>query len=189
MNNGRIIFLASLFSIAATLPWVVPIGDRAAVPVLSLACGSIASLAWLLVAVRRAKRRRVEREVDGIEIPLASSFIGVRGIPLLALGSNSLATYLRLGTTHVVHGMFFNRSPYGWIERVEAMTLPATRALIFVWRSSPQTFVANVATDAARLQALRWLEERGVPLAESARQLLERSNDDAAEPRNAIRAR
>jgi hypothetical protein len=180
MGNGRLVVMASMFSICAALPLIVPVENKAAVPAAVLMFGCVALLLWILVAFRRARLRRVEHEVDGIEIPLSASFVGIRGVPLVALGTNSLATYLRLGTTHVVHGMSYERSPYARIERVEAMTLPATRNLIFVWRDSPQTFVANLATQAAFIQALRWLDERGVPLAESARQVLEKARDDLA---------
>lgn len=111
---------------------------------------------------------------EGVEVPLRASFLGIAGVPLLALGENSLSPRLRLFPDEIECKVFrARRRTYEQIRRVGAMTSWATRNVELVWRDSAISFTANVRDDAWRLAVLRLFAARGAALSHAAQELLQ----------------
>lgn len=110
---------------------------------------------------------------DGVPIPILATFVGLRGVPLLSLGHNSLRPIFRLYPDAIETRVYRKRRrPYSEIERVHVVTAPWTRNVEIDWRGSVLTFAANVRQEPWRRAVLRFLADRGAPLTPAARHLL-----------------
>ena len=110
---------------------------------------------------------------EGVPVPLLASFLGLAGVPLLALAKNNLSARLRLYPDRVETKVFRTlERPYSAIRRVGTQTTLATRNVELVWRGSVVSFTANIRNDAWRLALLRFLDGRGVSMTPAARSLL-----------------
>lgn len=109
----------------------------------------------------------------GVRVPLMATFLGVRSVPWLALGHNSLYPLLVLHPEHVEYRMFIRcRRDYREIEKVEAMTTIGTRNIEFHWLGSGLTFTANIRSERWRLWVLNALVRRGVAVGPGAQRLM-----------------
>ncbi len=112
--------------------------------------------------------------VEGVEVPLLASFVGIARVPLVALGKNNLSAELRLFPDRLQTKVLRQSvRPYTAIRRVDVLTFFATRNVRLTWKGSLLTFTANIRTDAWRLAVLRLLAAKGAPLSPGARRLLE----------------
>lgn len=128
---------------------------------------------WIRPFWLYARHHGRHERVDGLELFVRATFNGIAGVPLIAIGKNNLAPYLRLGETHVVFGMFRSLRPYDMVELADIMILPLTNNLILTWKGgNPSSFTANVVDKSDLIEALRWLRKRKVSLGYSAKKLL-----------------
>ena len=132
----------------------------------------LAAFFWIRALWLHARRNLPSAPVDGLEVLVRVTFTGLAGVPLLALGKNSLAPNLRLGETHVFYD-FGARRAYDEIRLVNVMILPHTNNLMFTWKGSPFSFTANVVDRSDLIEALRWLRKRNVPFGRSARTFMQ----------------
>ena len=114
--------------------------------------------------------------VEGVSVPVLATFLGLAGVPILALAKNNLSARLRLYPEEVEFKVFRAlRRPYSAIRRVDAQSFWATRNVELVWRGSVVSVSANIRDDAWRVAVLRFLDARQVALSPSARRLLSSS--------------
>ena len=106
------------------------------------------------------------------EIRVLATFTGLRGLPWIALASNSLNPVLCIESRQMVFRVvrLRHRSLVDLIE-VDVRGTYGTFNLIFSFRDTPLTFVANVETTARGAQALALLPSN-VRLTERARSTL-----------------
>lgn len=103
------------------------------------------------------------------ELRALATFTGLRGLPWVALASNSLNPVFRIEPQQLVFRVLRrHQRPYGDICEVDVREAYGTFNLIFAFRDSPLTFVANVGTAARGAQALALLPD-SVPLSGRAR--------------------
>ena len=109
---------------------------------------------------------------EGVAVPVRATFLGLAGVPVLALAKNNLSARLRLSPEEVEVKVFRTlRRPYSRIRRVDVQSFWATRNVELVWRGSVVSFTANVRDDTWRLAVLRFFEARGVALSAAAQRL------------------
>lgn len=114
----------------------------------------------------------------GINIPLKAAFTSVKGLSLVALATNNATQKLRFFDEHLEFRVLRTQSKT-WSE-IAHVDAPAGRGgplLLFVWTTGVWTFSAHLASEATRLQTLRFLQEKGVSLAPRARSLVENTDD------------
>ena len=106
------------------------------------------------------------------KVPVKATFTGLRGLPWIALATNSLNPVLRLGERHLGYKVLRSRErPYEDIEEVDVRRTIGTFNLVFSVRDTRFTFTANVGTAERGAQVLARLPA-GVPLSERARAAL-----------------
>ncbi|MGJ7558415.1 hypothetical protein ACSFBI_30880 [Variovorax sp. RB3P1] len=104
--------------------------------------------------------------------PPLATFTGLRGLPWIALASNSLNPIFRIESEQLVFRVIRRRQrPCTDIREVDVREAYGTFNLIFSFRDTPLTFVVNMGTAARGAEALALLPE-GVPLSGSARSAL-----------------
>ncbi|MEZ2300048.1 hypothetical protein [Variovorax sp. RCC_210] len=109
--------------------------------------------------------------------PLAT-FTGLRGLPWIALATNSLNPVCRIEGDQLVFRVIRPRQrPCTDIREVAVREAYGTFNLIFSFRHTPLTFVANMGTAARGAEVLASLPE-GVPLSGSARLALTRKHPE-----------
>ena len=110
---------------------------------------------------------------NGFKVPLRATFTGPKSAPLVALSHNSMFPLLKLYNDSVEFRVFIQRrKSYTDIERVEIARSFLTDNVIFVWKDSVFTFTANVSGEKILQELARFLQRHGVPLAESAQQVV-----------------
>jgi len=72
--------------------------------------------------------------------------------------------------------LFKRRRDYTQIERVEASQGLWTQNVVFVWKESNFTFAGNLIHEQRLRELLRFLERKGLPLADSVRRVLAAKN-------------
>lgn len=107
------------------------------------------------------------------KVSVKATFTGWRGLPWLALATNSLNPVLSLGERHMVYRVLRSRvRPYEEIAEVDVREAFGTFNLIFAFKDTRLTFTANLGNRARGAQALARLPA-GVPLSERARAVLQ----------------
>jgi len=95
----------------------------------------------------------------------------------LALAENSIAPLLVLYDDGLECRVFFKRRrDYSQVERVEAAQGLWTQNVVFVWKDDNFTFIGNLIHKQRLRELLRFLERKGLPLADSALKVLEAAN-------------
>jgi hypothetical protein len=104
---------------------------------------------------RRLKRGRpatnplpiVADEAGGRVIPVVATFVGIRGLPWIALATNSLGPRLTITPTGMTFRVLRTQArAFSDIEQVDVRTFGSTVALSFVFKGTPFTFDANVGS-------------------------------------------
>lgn len=102
-------------------------------------------------------------------VRVVATFTGVRGLPWVALATNSLNPFFRIEDGHLAYRVLRRRErPFGDVQEVDVREAYGTFNLVFAFRDSRLTFVANVGNAARGAQALALLPA-GVPFSERAR--------------------
>ena len=110
---------------------------------------------------------------EGVKVPVWATFTGVRAIPFVALGSNSLSPLLRLYEDRVEFKVFrLHTRRFEEIERVHATRVLMTNLITFEWRGEKLTTGARILLPRLQLQVLVFFARQVVPLSPSARALL-----------------
>ncbi|KQX87319.1 hypothetical protein [Variovorax sp. Root473] len=128
---------------------------------------------WKKLRTPRTPRAgAVPLAIKGGVVPVVATFTGLRGLPWVALTTNSLNPVFRIESEQLVYRVLRQRQrPFADIRRVDVREAYGTFNLIFEFRDARRTFVANVGTAARGAQALSLLPQ-GVPLSERAREAL-----------------
>ncbi|MGJ7529640.1 hypothetical protein ACSFB7_28270 [Variovorax sp. GB1P17] len=107
------------------------------------------------------------------DVRVAATFTGLRGLPWVALASNSLNPVFRIEDQHLAFRVLRQQQrSYADICEVDVREAYGTFNLIFAFRDTRLTFVANVGTAARGAQALALLPD-SVPISERARKARE----------------
>jgi hypothetical protein len=102
---------------------------------------------------------------DGINVPLRASFIGIKHVPLLALGHNSLTPRLILFEDRLHTRVFrLRKKPLSAIERIDIFLTIGTRNVQISWKDSLFRFAGNVDGDDWLIATLAYFDRKGVPL-------------------------
>ena len=110
---------------------------------------------------------------EGVMVPAWATFTGLRGVPLLSLGTNSFSPLLRLYEDRVEFKVLRTHvRPLGDIERMHARRFWKTSQITIEWRGERLTFAANILLPRLQVQVLGFLDSKGAPLSEPARALL-----------------
>lgn len=110
---------------------------------------------------------------DSFNVPLKASFGGLKVIPWIAWGSNSIGPRLILCTDHIEYRLFKSRSkPYSKISRVDYRKAIGTENIVLEFNDSIATFIGNAGTQANAQAAIRLLHAKGCLLSDRASELL-----------------
>lgn len=130
---------------------------------------------WVWKKLRTPKAPRtgtVPLAIKSGVIPAMATFTGLRGLPWVALATNSLNPVFRIESEQLVYRVLRQRQrPFADIRQVDVREAYGTFNLIFEFRDTRRTFAANVGTAARGAQALSLLP-KSVPLSERARKAL-----------------
>lgn len=154
-----------------------PLGIFLGVLIVSAQGLSIWFFYWLWKTKRRSAVRaegspRVETLKNG-EVRVLATFTGLRGLPWVALASNSLNPVFSIESQQLVFRVIRrHRRTYADLLEVDVREAYGTFNLIFSFRDTPLTFVANLGTAARGAQALAQLPS-GVQLSDRARSALQ----------------
>ena len=123
-------------------------------------------------AARGEGRLRVAALKNG-EVRVLATFTGLRGLPWVALASNSLNPVFSIESQQLVFRVIRRqRRTYADLLEVDVREAYGTFNLIFSFRGTPLTFVANVGTAVLGAHALAQLPS-GVQLSDRARSALQ----------------
>lgn len=135
---------------------------------------------WFFYWIWKTKRRsavraecspRVETLKNG-EVRVLATFTGLRGLPWVALASNSLNPVFSVESQQLVFRVIRrHRRAYADLLEVDVREAQGTFNLIFSFRDTPLTFVVNVGTAVRGAHALALLPT-GVQLSDRARSAL-----------------
>ncbi|PLC07456.1 hypothetical protein CY658_10920 [Variovorax sp. RO1] len=132
-------------------------------------------LYWLWKKLRTPKAPRAGAAplaIKGGVIPVVATFTGLRGLPWVALATNSLNPVFRIESGQLVYRVLRQRQrPFADIRQVDVREAHGTFNLIFEFHDARRTFLANVGTKARGTQALSLLPQ-SVPLSGRAREAL-----------------
>ncbi len=123
-------------------------------------------------AARAESSSRAETLKSG-EVRVLATFTGLRGLPWIALASNNLNPVFSIERQQLVFRVIRrHRRAYADLLEVDVREAYGTFNLIFSFRDTPLTFVANVETAARGAQALAQLPS-GVQFSGRARSALQ----------------
>ncbi len=106
------------------------------------------------------------------DVPVVATFVGIRGVPTLALAHNNAAPLLRLDEGGVVYRVLRKRRrAHAEVACVDYRRNPLGRMLELTFRSGLFTFVANIADDASAARCVALLHAAGCPLSDRAADL------------------
>lgn len=125
---------------------------------------------WFIYWIWKTRRQRKSRPpsyadaalatVKNGEVRAVATFTGLRGLPWVALASNSLNPVFRIEPRQLVFRVLrLHQRPHGDIREVDVREAYGTFNLIFAFHDSPLTFVANVGSAARGAQALALLPD------------------------------
>lgn len=134
---------------------------------------------WIWKTLRKPKARTrggpVLLAVKSGNVPVVATFTGLRGLPWIALATNSLNPVFSIESRQLAFRVIRRQQrPYVDISEVDVREAYGTFNLIFAFRDTRLTFVANVGTAARGAQALALLPD-SVPLSGRARSALQSS--------------
>ncbi|MDZ4355452.1 MAG: hypothetical protein U1B84_03390 [Variovorax sp.] len=155
------------------MDWMTVLGTAAVIVLQGL---SFWFLYWLWKRLRTPKAPRAGAAapiaIKGGVVPVVATFTGLRGMPWVALATNSLNPVFRIESEQLVYRVLRQRQrPFAEIRQVDVREAYGTFNLIFEFHDTRRTFVANVGTAARGAQALSLLPE-SVPLSGRAREAL-----------------
>ncbi|WP_095947249.1 hypothetical protein [Variovorax boronicumulans] len=154
------------------MDWMTVLGTVAVIVLQGL---SFWFLYWLWKKLRTPKAPRAGAAplvIKGGVIPAVATFTGLRGMPWIALATNSLNPVFRIESEQLVYRVLRQRQrPFAEIRQVDVREAYGTFNLIFEFHDARRTFVANVGTGVRGAQALSLLPE-SVPLSARAREAL-----------------
>lgn len=111
---------------------------------------------------------------EGVQVPIRATFTGVAGIPLLALGTNSLFPIFKLFNDYIECRVFLRqRHAYAEIKEVHVFQTFMTNNVKITWHNTPFTLAANVRDPEDLIEVVRFLKRKQVPLTETAERLLQ----------------
>ncbi|MBT2373548.1 hypothetical protein [Pseudomonas fluorescens] len=85
--------------------------------------------------------------LNGANIPVLATFVGIRVLPWVALASNNLNPVLKIDGDSLVYRVLRQRQrPLSSILQVDVRSAYGTFNLIFEFRDSPLTFIANLGS-------------------------------------------
>ncbi|WP_447774801.1 hypothetical protein [Variovorax boronicumulans] len=154
------------------MDWITVLGTVGVIVFQGL---SFLFLYWVWKKLRTPKAPRAGAAplaIKGGVIPVVATFTGLRGLPWVALATNSLNPVFRIESGQLVYRVLRQRQrPFADIHQVDVREAYGTFNLIFEFHDARRTFVANVGTAARGAQALALLPE-SVPLSGRAREAL-----------------
>lgn len=150
-----------------------------AVGVIGLQALSFGFIYWIWKTLRKPKARTrggpVLSAIESGNVPVVATFTGLRGLPWIALATNSLNPVLRIESQQLAFRVIRQQQrPCADISEVDVREAYGTFNLIFAFRGTRLTFVANVGTAVRGAQALALLPD-SVPLSVRARSALQSS--------------
>lgn len=150
-----------------------------AAAVIALQALSLWFIYWIIKTLRKPKARTrggpVFAAIKGGNVPVLATFTGLRGMPWIALATNSLNPIFRIENQQLAFRVIRQRErPCTDIIEVDVREAYGTFNLIFAFHDTRLTFVANVGTAARGAQALALLPH-SVPLSARARSVLQSS--------------
>jgi len=132
-------------------------------------------LYWVWKKLRTPKAPRgaaVPLAIKGGVVPVVATFTGLRGLPWIALATNSLNPVFRIESEQLVYRVLRqHQRPFADIRLVDVREAYGTFNLIFEFHDARRTFAANVGTAARGAQALALLPQ-SVPLSARAREAM-----------------
>lgn len=121
-----------------------------------------------------AARGRIEMVGESARVPLVAAFSGWKGVPWLGFASSNLKPTLVLHPDHVECRVIRTREkPYDAISRVDYRAAIGTQNVVLEFSDSLASFAGNTANRDVAREAIRRLAQKGCPLSERARRLLE----------------
>lgn len=110
-------------------------------------------------------------------MPVYATFTGLKGVPLLALATNSFAPLLRLHEEHIEFKVInTHQKSYQQIECVDTLSWALTKNITFIWNDSRFSFTANVIREDWLIQTLHFLQRRMVTLTPKAQSVINGTN-------------
>lgn len=154
-------------------------GTFLAAVVIGAQAASIWFIYWIWKTKRKSRARAAAGSGPGLadiksgEVRALATFTGLRGLPWVALASNSLNPVFRIESGQLTYRVIRARQrSFTDISEVDVRNAYGTFNLIFAFRDTPLTFAADVETAARGAQALALLPS-SVPLTERARSALQ----------------
>ncbi|MGK6320865.1 hypothetical protein [Sphingomonas sp. DT-204] len=126
---------------------------------------------WLMLAYVRSRLRQVAAlpvvaDPDGsIDVPVAATFRGLKGIPWIAISHANVGHRLRLDSDGIEFKVIgAERHPYSDISSVDVRTAIGTMNVVIEFKSSLRSLAGNVASLANAAKVVDVLASRGCPL-------------------------
>lgn len=115
---------------------------------------------------------------EGTAVPIRSASSGLKYIPLLSFGFNTLSAQLRLFENGFETKVIFTtRSLFSEIESIDVISSLGRPKLKIIWKDSPLTFVAGMNRDDLLGAVIRFFYRKSVPLTENAKIYLNAGKD------------
>jgi len=112
----------------------------------------------------------------GIKVPIYATFTGLKGVPLLALATNSYVPLLRLHEDRIDFKIIRSHSKtLDQIEYVSASSWRLAKNLEFAWKDTRFTLSANVIREDWLIQVLYFLRRKNVVLAPRAEAFIDKN--------------
>jgi hypothetical protein len=109
----------------------------------------------------------------GTSVPLRAAFLVLKKFPLLGVAANNAAPRLVLYEDRIEYRVITRRSHrYEELEHVDARQTLGTQNIILCWRRGLLAFSANLGSEDALVDLLRFFQRRGIMLTARATSLL-----------------
>lgn len=110
---------------------------------------------------------------NGTSIPLLAAFAGIRDVPLICFGRNSLSPELVLYPDSFRHKVIFAQtSRYDEVAEVSVRHGYRTELARFTFRDKFFTFDANLNNAESLKKLVSFLKQKGIPLSKDAEELI-----------------
>lgn len=111
---------------------------------------------------------------EGVQVPIRATFTGIAGIPLLAVGTNSLFPTFKLFNDYIEGRVILKQHrPYTEMKKVGVFQTFITNNLKITWHDSFFTLIANVRDPDDLIEVVNFLKRKQVPLTQAAEKLLQ----------------
>ncbi|MBA77665.1 MAG: hypothetical protein CMO30_20545 [Tistrella sp.] len=118
-------------------------------------------------------RREVVPDGEGLHLPLAAGFAGIKGLPWISWASSDIRPRLVLHPDVVEYGVVrSHRLPYAAVSRVDVRRTAGTCNFVLEFHGRLSSFAGNLVDPGKALLAVQVLAERGCPLSPRAQRLL-----------------